>query len=171
VYDAIALARPGGLGKVEKGDVTQGHVLPLQQAMGLAADRDVVARQYVNGFADVMSLADVLADAAKKLSVDQAIVTAHLHQMARLPDTLIARKCGQGVARASQKRAQEVLDAHWPETEGSIQAMGRLDRWLRADGHARNPGASADVVAAALWVAMRDRRIDRPLAWREKLWS
>ena len=31
-----------------------------------------------------------------------------------------------------------------------------FDRWLRADGHRRNPGTTADLVAATLFAAQRD---------------
>src|SRR5262249_5685863 len=54
VYAAIRLAQPGGLGKVPEADI---HATPpedLRAAMQLAADRDLVARQYVNDFAEVL---------------------------------------------------------------------------------------------------------------------
>jgi triphosphoribosyl-dephospho-CoA synthase len=37
-------------------------------------------------------------------------------------------------------------------------AARRLDRHLRKDGHRLNPGASADVVTAALFVSLLERR-------------
>ena len=33
------------------------------------------------------------------------------------------------------------------------------DFWLRADGHRRNPGTTADVIAAALFVLLREKRL------------
>jgi triphosphoribosyl-dephospho-CoA synthase len=47
------------------------------------------------------------------------------------------------------------------------QLYAEFDAWLRADGHARNPGATADLVAAALYVALREGTIELPLfsAW------
>src|SRR5262245_13581537 len=50
VYEAIRLAKPGGLGRVEDQDVSIEPTLPLREVMALAADRDLVARQYANGF-------------------------------------------------------------------------------------------------------------------------
>src|SRR5690349_15154174 len=46
VYEAIRLARPGGLGKVESMDVHGEPPSDLVAAMRAAADRDLVARQY-----------------------------------------------------------------------------------------------------------------------------
>ena len=51
VYEAIRLAQPSGLGTVPQQDVTGEPTLPLREVMALAADRDLVARQYANGFA------------------------------------------------------------------------------------------------------------------------
>jgi triphosphoribosyl-dephospho-CoA synthase len=49
-----------------------------------------------------------------------------------------------------------VLDAGWPATAESHRLCLKLDDWLRADGNARNPGATADLVAASLFAALRD---------------
>src|SRR5581483_10206744 len=53
VYEAIRLANPGGLGDVPEQDVRSEPTVTLLEAMKLAADRDLIARQYANGFADV----------------------------------------------------------------------------------------------------------------------
>src|SRR5262249_33967910 len=53
VYDAIRLARPGGLGRVDEQDVNAEPTKTLRKVMALAAERDLVARQYSNGFTDV----------------------------------------------------------------------------------------------------------------------
>ncbi len=53
VYRAIRLARPGGMGSVEEQDIAEEPTLPLRAVMALAADRDLVARQYADGFRDV----------------------------------------------------------------------------------------------------------------------
>src|SRR5262249_16961670 len=52
VYSAIRLVSPGGLGTARDQDVSEVPTLPLRDVMALAADWDLVARQYANGFAD-----------------------------------------------------------------------------------------------------------------------
>ncbi len=53
VFAAIRLANPGGLGRAPEQDVAQAPTLPLRPIMALAADRDLIARQYANGFREV----------------------------------------------------------------------------------------------------------------------
>ncbi len=163
VYAAIRAADPGGLGRVRSQDVAANPDAALVEAMRLAAKRDAVARQYVTSFEDVFRLATRLGVVAPPL--DGAIVHSHLEQMAREPDSLIRRKCGDAVAGESQRRAAAVLEAGWPESRCGAEQFADLDRWLRLDGHRRNPGTSADLVTSGLFVALRDGSIEAPFAW------
>lgn len=170
VYEAIRLAQPGGLGKVERGDVSGGAVMSLREAMGLAASRDAVARQYMTDYGDVflrvvpslVSGVSGVSGVTGGLSLGEAVVRAHLEQMSREPDSLIRRKCGDEIASESSRRAASVLALDWPRTVASRAAFDELDRWLRAEGNKRNPGTSADLIAAGLYVALSQGMIDRP---------
>ncbi len=62
VYRAIRLAQPGGMGSVPEQDIAEEPTLPLRAVMAMAADRDLVARQYANGFREVFG--DALDGAA-----------------------------------------------------------------------------------------------------------
>lgn len=156
MYTAIAEAKPGGLGRVAKGDVQSAQVLPIVEAMRLASNRDAVARQYATGFADVLDrLASRLADLiAGDLPLDDAIVRLHLEQMAHEPDSLIVRKCGDDSAARAQRMAAATVAADWPGGARAAAAFDELDAYLRDDGHQRNPGTSADLVGAAVFVTM-----------------
>jgi triphosphoribosyl-dephospho-CoA synthase len=169
VYQAIRLANPGGLGTVDAHDVADEPTIGLIEAMTLAADRDLVARQYANGFAEVFEIAvPAIENAIREgRAVETAIVSAHLHLLAKVPDTLIARKCGQALASEGMKIAAEVLERGWPDDPEGIRAFEAFDDWLRFDGHARNPGATADLIAAALFAALRSGTIALPI----KNWS
>lgn len=161
-YEAIRLANPGGMQKVDAEDVSDSPSGTLLEVMQLAAGRDTVARQYatrfelvlgegVSGLADAGSFADCW---------EEAIIRLHLMLMARCPDTLIARKRGAAEARQSAALAAEVLTAGWPGTRSGREKLVQLDGWLRAVGHARNPGTTADLVAASLFAALRDGHIE-----------
>ncbi|MEX2120550.1 MAG: triphosphoribosyl-dephospho-CoA synthase [Pirellulales bacterium] len=164
VYEAIRLARPGGLGRVAEHDVAGRPPDDLLAAMESAKDRDLVARQYANGFAEVLGLlVPWLADGAGRWPLAAAIVRAQLRLMSRLPDTLIARKCGPAVAEQSAALAAGVLAAGEPGGEAYEQALSDFDFWLRSDHHRRNPGTSADLIAAALFAALRDGIIKLPV--------
>jgi triphosphoribosyl-dephospho-CoA synthase len=168
VYRAIRLASPGGLGVTPHQDVADEPTVTLLDAMRLAADRDAVAAQYANGFAEVLDvgLPTLAAHLDAGDPLETAIVAAHLVLMATTPDTLIARKRGPFVARESAARARAVLDAGWPDSDAGRLALADLGRWLRADGHARNPGATADLVAATLFAALRERIVPLAADWR-----
>ncbi len=138
--------------------------------MALAAARDGVARQYVNGFREVFDdgAPAVLEGMERTGSLEGAIIHGHLALMSRHPDTLIARKRGAAEAEESGRRARAVLDAGWPQAEAGRKAFADLDAWLRAEGRQRNPGTTADMIGACLFVLLRGGRITLPipLPWR-----
>ena len=157
VYEAIRLASPGGLGRASEQDVRDEPTQTLRQVMALAAERDLIARQYANGFAEVFDdgVPALLRGLERTGSIEGAIVFAHLHLLAHHPDTLIARKRGWTEAEEVSRRASAVLEA-----EGTNFAD--FDAWLCSEGHTRNPGAAADLVAACLFVALRENTIRLP---------
>jgi triphosphoribosyl-dephospho-CoA synthase len=174
-YQAILLAGAGGLGQMPEQDVRGVPTVTLREAMALAADRDLIARQYVNGFAEVFEQGApaVLAGIERTGCLEGGIVHTYLHLMSSFPDTLIARKRGAGEAEESARRAAEVLAAGWPETPAGRAALAELDDWLRAEGHQRNPGTTADLIAASLFVLLRQMRLRLPLKvpWtRSEMW-
>lgn len=158
VYKAIRHARPGGLGEVEQYDVAEDPPDDLIVAMRAAAERDLVARQYVNKFAEVFGLVvpQLLDGQRKGWSVSNTIVHAHVQLMSRFPDSLIARKCGQSVAADAARQAAFVLQSGAPGDEAYERALADLDFWLRADHNRRNPGTTADLIAAGLFVVLRE---------------
>ncbi|HMO86078.1 MAG TPA: triphosphoribosyl-dephospho-CoA synthase, partial [Lacipirellulaceae bacterium] len=135
VYAAIRLAAPGGLGRVDDADVSdEAPDAPLRQLMQLAADRDLIAAQYVNNFAEVFATADRLAAHATQSALADAIVRAFLELLRDHPDSLIARKCGLATARQASGAAASLLDAaHDEQTFRAL--LADFDFWLRSDGH------------------------------------
>jgi triphosphoribosyl-dephospho-CoA synthase len=166
-YRAIRLAHPGGLGRVVNQDVCEEPTLPLREVMALAANRDLVARQYANGFREVFD--DGIPALVQGLELtgclERAIIFCQLSLMAKHPDSLIARKRGPSEAEESARRARAVLDAGWPFTPWGAEALVQLDEWLRAVGHDRNPGTTADLVTATLFVAVRQQILLLPLSY------
>jgi triphosphoribosyl-dephospho-CoA synthase len=167
VYAAIRLANPGGLGRAADQDVAEEPTLTLREVMGLAADRDLIARQIAHGFREILevgvpSVRDGL-DATG--SLEGAIVVAQLRLMSDFPDSLIARKLGRDVAEEAGQRARVVLQVGWPHTDKGCRLLTDLDGWLRADGNRRNPGTTADLVAACLFVLLCEGTIRLPFSW------
>lgn len=170
VYRAIRLASPGGLGKVEAHDVseTDRPEITLLEAMKLAADRDLVAREYVNCFSLTLDEAVPALGRALEggLSLPEAVADAHLYLLARVRDTLIIRKRGIEASREVSRRAQEAYEAGGWKTPRGRELAARLDRWLRGDSGigALNPGSTADIITAALFVAFL---LQGPGWWKE----
>ena len=166
-YEAIRMARPGGLGDVSSEDVASPPTMTLLEAMKLSADRDDIARQYACDFCDVLgSMPAFLCQHAPEIS-PRKIVLAHLAQMSVRPDTLIARKCGPQMARMVQERARQLFTELAPAPDG--EAFRSFDAFLRADGNRRNPGTTADLIAAALFVCLREGKISPPFPWADAI--
>jgi triphosphoribosyl-dephospho-CoA synthase len=174
VYKAIRLANPGGLGDASEQDVRDEPTVTLLEAMRLAADRDMVARQYANGFADVFEFGTpaFLAAFRKFGRVEPAVIECQLWWLAEHPDSLIARKNGPAVAADVQRRAADVLARGGLDTADGRAAGVALDRHLRSDGHRLNPGTTADLVTACLFVALRENHITpaAPFRWDASDW-
>lgn len=163
-YRAIRLARPAGLGRVETADISEEPQITLLDAMHLARERDDVANQYATEFRLVLQHGCRMLAAGGDFEDqwERQIIRCHLLLMASRPDSLIARKCGLEIAREAAARAHQVLESDEPEM------LAEFDRWLRADGHRRNPGTTADLVAASLFAALRERLIRAPESVRHR---
>jgi triphosphoribosyl-dephospho-CoA synthase len=166
VYRAIRLAQPGGMGNVSDQDLADEPTITLREIMHLAADRDVIAKQYANGFREVLGEAlpalRNLLDLGRDL--ETAIVGTYLNTLARHPDSLIARKSGIELARDVSRRAAGLLDHGWSDREEFWRHCKAFDEWLRDPCRRLNPGTTADLVTAALYAALGDGTIKLPLA-------
>ena len=122
--------------------------------MALAADRDSIAAEYAGDFKVTFTVAlPALRRAMRRgLGLLDATAPAHLELIAAVPDTLIARKLGSGAAEGVSARARHVLGKGGWHTRAGRAAAVRLDRRLRRDGNRLNPGTSADLIAASLFV-------------------
>ena len=173
-FAAIQLANPGGLGDAPEQDVRAEPTVTLLEAMRLAADRDQIARQYATGYADVFDLgAPAFLDGFERFGcVEAAIIHCQFAWLSTFPDSLIARKCGPAVAADVQQRAAAVVAAGGLETPAGRAAGVALDKHLRSDGNRLNPGATADLVTACLFVALREGRVqpNAPFRWAVPDW-
>jgi triphosphoribosyl-dephospho-CoA synthase len=120
--------------------------------MRLAAPRDAIARLWTDGYASLYAglVTDLLTALDRGLSLHDAIVDAFLGQLAREPDSLIARKHGLPVALE--------VSRHAASARAAPQTIAEFDRFLRSPRRL-NPGATADLTAAALYILIRDGRL------------
>jgi triphosphoribosyl-dephospho-CoA synthase len=163
-YEAIRLAQPGGLGSVPEQDISAEPTVTLREAMALAANRDLVARQYGNDFEQVFEGAEMLRDLVtiQPAELESAVTRLYLHLLAKYPDSLIQRKHGRAAAEEVSRKAREIMQSGVGYSHVPIGQF--FTEWLF---HSRpfqyNPGTTADLVTASLFVAFRRRIIQLPL--------
>jgi len=158
VYQAIRAAQPSGLGEASEQDLNEEPTLNLLECMKLAADRDMIAAQYANGFHDVLTTGqDYLRECSQLAnSQPQQISMLAVRLLAEFGDSLIARKCGLEMSNVVRGKARALLDNGWPMQHDTGQQYAAFDGFLRSDGNRRNPGTTADLVAAILFSALRE---------------
>jgi triphosphoribosyl-dephospho-CoA synthase len=156
VYKAIRLARPGGLGKAGAQDIADEPTMTLLEVMRLAADRDDIASEYATGFELTFATgAPAVARArADGLPWDDATVEAYLTLLAARPDTHIVRRTGAAAAGEVSRRARAVLAEGGVRTLAGRQAIDDMDRAMRDARNSLNPGTTADLTAAAIFVVL-----------------
>jgi triphosphoribosyl-dephospho-CoA synthase len=156
VYTAIRRAAPGGLGRADEQDVSGEPTFPLRDVMRLAAARDAIAREYATDYEVTFETGAPTLESARGdgLSWDDAIVETFLTVLAGTPDTHVARRAGLEAAVEVSRRAGSVLDAGGVRTARGRQAVAEMDAALRDDRHLRNPGTTADLTAAAIFVVL-----------------
>jgi triphosphoribosyl-dephospho-CoA synthase len=155
-YAAIRLAGAGGLEERVEHDVRDEPRVTLREAMAAAAQRDTIASEYVTDHAvtfelGLPALSGALGDG---LRPRDAIVEVALRVLAAVPDTLIARKHGPEAADRVAAGARQVLTAGGVRSARGRTALAGFDASLRQDGNALNPGTTADLVTAVLFVAL-----------------
>mgnify|MGYP006280223535 CR=1 FL=1 len=123
--------------------------LTLAALMRDSADRDGVAAEWTTGFERTFAAADRIAAADGSLG-DRA-ADAFLALLAADPDTLVAEKHGDDVAREVTERAAALREDAAPGTpdRDAVTAFAEdlVDRGV-------NPGTTADLTAGALFVAL-----------------
>jgi len=155
-YEAIRLASPGGLGTVDSQDVADEPTVTLTAAMQLAADRDGIASEYATDFRATFDVGAVALRAARRAGLDwnDAVVETYLTLLAAYPDSHIARRAGHARAGEVQRAAHAVLDLGGVRSDSGRTAIVALNAGLLDWRNLSNPGTTADITAAAIFVTL-----------------
>ncbi|MCG8488839.1 MAG: triphosphoribosyl-dephospho-CoA synthase [Chromatiales bacterium] len=155
LFRAIRLAAPGGLGESEKHDVNDQPDGDLLDVMDHAADRDMIARQYASGYADLFEFALPRLHSYEQRwqSREWVISGLFMSLLARHPDTHIQRK--HGLYKAT------VVTLHAAKLEEELSRSNNPEhfhlRLLQADHEFKrkgiNPGTTADMTVATLFLS------------------
>ncbi len=166
VYDAISIAKPGGLGKAPELDVADSTSkqkilmdnVTLFDVFKISSSWDSVSSEWVNNYSITFDLGyPYFANMLEKTN-DVNIATVHtfLKILSEVPDTLVARKMGLAKAKEISIQAKEVLEAGALTTRKGGEKLFQFDEKLRDAKHRLNPGTTADLTAAVLAVAVLD---------------
>ncbi|MCQ0990104.1 triphosphoribosyl-dephospho-CoA synthase [Jiella marina] len=154
-FAAIALASPGGLGERADHDVKQPPRIGLVEAMALAADADLVARQYRDGFREIFEIGLPAYDSSPfppdgDLG-DGPTLAVFLAFARQFPDSHILRKFGTSRAEETRRRFAEFSNTLKTNTESPdrLRHAMTFDAALKQEG--LNPGTSADLTVATVF--------------------
>lgn len=116
----------------------------LADVLAMAAPGDGVAAEWVGGFERTFATAARIREGEGPI-LDR-VADAFLALLADEPDTLVAKRHDRETAASVSERAAALLDA--PRSDVEAFADDLVERGV-------NPGTTADVVAAGLYVALR----------------
>jgi triphosphoribosyl-dephospho-CoA synthase len=156
VYAAIRQASPGGLGQAAAQDVKDEPTVSLLEAMRLAEGRDGIAREYATAFTATFGTGAPALERARHdgLGWEDAVVETFLTLLAACPDTHIARRGGSALAEDASRLARMALAAGGVRSDAGRLVIEEMDRVLRDAQHLGNPGTTADLTAASIFVVL-----------------
>ncbi len=162
VSDGISSISPGGLGKVDEYDVTDtkyaeeltSNNINLIQLMTYCKERDNICFELSQGYPISFDTGlDILLQTLKVThDINLAIINSYISILAKYPDTLISRKYGKEKAKEISSQAMNII-----RLGGALSLEGRrelegLDIELREEDEKVNPGTTADIVAASIFI-------------------
>lgn len=158
---AIRIASPEGLGASEKYDVRR-ETPPIMEAMKFASRWDSIAREYDTGYEITFCMtAPWLAGLWREgRALKSCVLQTYLMLLGEVSDTLISRKLGREASETVSREAREILRAggcFTPEGRGKI---AKLESSLAHPDNLLNPGTTADLTAAGIFVFLA-RELDR----------
>ncbi|MBS7635914.1 triphosphoribosyl-dephospho-CoA synthase [Candidatus Bathyarchaeota archaeon] len=164
VYEAVRIAKPSGLGKAPDLDVNDPssvkriveEKISLNQVFKIASSYDMVCSEWVNNYPVTFEYAYplLMQNLKEDGDLNTAIIHTFLGVLARHPDTFIARKVGLERACEVSAVAGEVLKSGGLRTAIGREKLRQFDVMLRKESNLLNPGTTADIIAAALALAV-----------------
>lgn len=120
------------------------------------ADRDSICTEWVTDFKTTFDVGHPYLRRSLEGSndINTAVVDTFLFILSGRPDSLIARKSGLKRAEEVSERARRILGQGGSRSSEGGEMLRQLDRELQSAGGALNPGTTADLTAASLFVAL-----------------
>ncbi|MBN2013859.1 MAG: triphosphoribosyl-dephospho-CoA synthase [Candidatus Altiarchaeota archaeon] len=148
-YEAIKLTGVGGLVEpLEDPEVSFHDLMKISSSVDRIAEElsdgmEITFEFSVPALDNILQRTDAMMD---------AILQTYLIILSEFPDTLIAKKLGIEKSREVSVKASEALEAGGVFSEAGKTAIEEFNVFLRTDDNILNPGTTADLVAAAVYV-------------------
>ena len=164
IYRAIGMAMSReNLGRVEELDVADPSSLGRIAEEGVrpidvfeaSRGRDSISSEWATGFSVTFTEGyPYLEEQLRGGDVNESTVNTFLRILSLHPDSLIRRKRGDEAAWAVSETARRVLDNGGASTVRGMSMLRELDEELSVEKGGLNPGTSADLTAASLYVLL-----------------
>ncbi len=164
LYEAINLCNPGGLGKVERYDLTdknaihqiQKDKITLQQIFNISQTYDLISSEYSSVYNIILNEGLPYYYEVFNQSNDINISTVHtfLYILENHYDTLIIRKAGLNLAREISENASKILKVGGLTTNKGKKLLMEMDNNLQSHEGKLNPGTTADLIAGIIFCAL-----------------
>lgn len=161
VFQAIALASPGGLGHSKQADVHTEPQITLTTAMKIAENKDRIALQYSTNFKDIFDFAILRYNESFERwgDLSWSAVACYSALLSHYPDSHIERKHGvqytQWVQAQMQLVNKALLSTNQPQQYKTM--LYKIDRRFKKTGI--NPGTTADMTVATLFVFLAQKML------------
>ncbi|MFX1327334.1 MAG: triphosphoribosyl-dephospho-CoA synthase [Promethearchaeota archaeon] len=164
LYEAIRLCNPGGLGKIEKYDITDENSvneiindnINLKKIFELSKEYDLISLEYSKCFSIILNegLPYFLNVFRKYGDINIATVNTYLKLLSLNPDTLIIRKSGIEAALNISERASTILKSKGIASEKGLRLVLELDNELQEKEGKLNPGTTADLISGVIFCGL-----------------
>jgi triphosphoribosyl-dephospho-CoA synthase len=118
----------------------------LLDLMLLSKDHDLIAAEWSSNYERSFQMADLIARNISLFGLNEGIVWTYLQALADVPDSLVRAKHGLKKAKEVTFKAKIALE------DESLTKARELDLELLEEDV--NPGATADIIAASLFIAL-----------------
>ena len=169
LYDAINVADAGGMGDQEEFDVKsekakdelRANNQTMFDVLEISAGWDRLADELTNKMPVCFEIGyPTFSHAWQSYDdvdvINKASVLTFMTILSQIPDTLISRKYGNEMAESVSKKAEELLA--FKEDDSFVEKLLEFDDYLY--GNKLNPGTTADLTAASIFLSYLAREFD-----------
>ncbi|MBA7593361.1 2-(5''-triphosphoribosyl)-3'-dephosphocoenzyme-A synthase [subsurface metagenome] len=164
VYDAILIANPEGLGKVDELDLKneaskkkiKEERISLYEIMAISSGWDNISKEWVT---DMQITFEFGYPLVRKLygrtkNMNTTTVQSFLEILSKYPDTYVRRIHGKKIAEKVSEKARAIIEKGGMLTSAGRVLIKKFDEELRKKSI--NPGTAADLTSSSLMLAILD---------------